>query len=224
MAPWYGGLSCGMLEFCYEELPKDGAVPMIEEGEPLETDEADVELPLAAADEAAAPAAVEAVEDAPADAPADTPAAAPVAAPVVEAVADVVEPTPEPTPAAPAPVAEVAVDALTREEIAAFKTKLQKGFKVIKHCRDGRSRGRVLFVDSKVSFFSWTKPGGVASKNMEKFLLKACVEVRAGSENAAFSLIYKERSIDFGVDATAKENEKTVKLLQFICKEAKGAI
>lgn len=153
-----------------------------------------------------------------------------------------------PAPLARQPSRRVSIK---KEAVDTFKSHLKKGLMVTKHCRDGKSRPRLLFCDDACANIGWKQPNGNSAKTTEMMPLSLVEEVRSAVEidklgsmedkkgrtlagtatlrkciegtsaRRAFSLIFKDRTVDIEV-STEDECRNTIRYFKVLVAEAKA--
>ena len=140
---------------------------------------------------------------------------------------------------------------IKKEAVDTFKSHLKKGLMVTKHCRDGKSRPRLLFCDDACANIGWKQPNGNSAKTTDMMPLADVEEVRSAVEidkvgsqedkkgrtlagtatlrkciegtsaRRAFSLIFKDRTVDIEV-ATEDDARNTIRYFKVLVAEAKA--
>lgn len=158
-----------------------------------------------------------------------------------QVVADKEAPAPEiveEIPLPPAPKVSIPVDPYA--PLLAFKPKLMKGIKFVKHGNAGDPKPRILYCDPSCTKIGWKTLGGGAAKTTQMFPISKCSEVRKSSEldpatknsrpmlcgtanlrrscdpahqARAFSLIFPERSVDIQLDVECDDVVNLFRLL-----------
>ena len=82
------------------------------------------------------------------------------------------EPAAERPPMARQPSRRVSIK---KEAVDTFKSHLKKGLMVTKHCRDGKSRPRLLFCDDACANIGWKQPNGNSAKTTDMNVHEAAV-------------------------------------------------
>ena len=140
---------------------------------------------------------------------------------------------------------------IKKEAVETFKSHLRKGLMVTKHCRDGRSRPRLLFGDAACAAVGWKQPNGSPAKGTDLLPLASALEARSGVEvdrvasqadpkgrtlagtatlrkcidgtsaRRCVSLIFADRSVDIEL-STEDECRNTTRYFKVLVAEAKA--
>lgn len=140
---------------------------------------------------------------------------------------------------------------IKKEAVDTFKSHLKKGLMVTKHCRDGKSRPRLLFSDDACAHIGWKQPNGNSAKTTDMMPLRDVDEIRSAVEidksgsledkkgrtlagtatlrkcidgtsaRRAFSLIFKDRTVDIEL-STEDECRNTIRFFKVLVAEAKA--